>query len=167
MRANDSQPSDAEALPPLPPPSWHSPTRNIAMTLAYFALVILAAAYLTHILPVENPLVIVVSTLVIATTFSPLLIYGWRHRRRPRTIPEGAARSWVAVRALLGAIILAIPLYTLSVLGLRWAVHLVAHQVDSGAAPMVIILATLVALVGSTALFVRLYSPPPRPAGLV
>lgn len=76
MRANDSHPSAAEALPPLPPPSWHSPTRNIAVTLAYFALVILVAAYLTLVLPVENPLVIVASTLVIAAIFSPLLIVG-------------------------------------------------------------------------------------------
>ena len=157
MRANGSQASDAEALPPLLPPSWHSPTRSVAVTLAYFALVILVAASLTHITPFSNPSVIVASTLIIAAALSPILFYGRRDRRRSRALPEGAAGPWVAVGALLAAIVLAIPLYTLSVLGLRWTVHLVDHQADSGAAPMMIVLATLVALTGSTALFVRLY----------
>ena len=157
MHANGSQPSDAEALPPLLPPSWHSPTRSIGVTLAYFALVILVAAYVTHITPFSNPSVIVASTLVIVAALSPILIYGRRDRRRSRALPEGAARPWVAVGALLAAILLAIPVYTLAVLGLRWAVHLVDHQADSGTAPMVIVLATLVTLAGSTALFVRLY----------
>ena len=155
MRANDSQPSDAEALAPPLPPSWHPGALHIAATLAYCGLILVVAAYLNHILQVENPLVIVASTLAIAAAFSPPLISVWRHRRRSRAAPEGVASPWAAVGALLGATVLAIFLYVvLSISGL-WEVHLVGHP---EAAPMVIILATLVALVGSAALFTRLYS---------
>ncbi len=160
MRANDSQPADAEALPPPLPPSWHPRALHIAATLSYCALVPVVAAYLNHILPVENPLVIIASTLVIAGAFSPLLIPVRRHRRPSRTAPEGVARPWAAVGSLLGAIVLAVLLYVVLSIGGRWAVHLLGHP---EAAPTVIVLATLVALVGSAALFTRMYSAFRRP----
>lgn len=155
MRANDSQPADAEAQAPQLPPSWLPGALYIAATLAYYGLVLVVAAYLNHMLPFDSPLVIVASTLVIAAAFSPLPLSVWRHRRRSRGAPESAANPWAAVGALLGAIVVAIFLYVvLSISGLR-AVHLVGHP---EAAPMVIVLAALVALVGSAALFTRLYS---------
>ncbi len=84
---------------------------HIAATLAYYGLVLVVATYLNHLLPFENLLVIVASTLIIAAAFSPLPISVWRHRRRSRVAPEGAVNPWAAVGALLGAIVLAIFLY--------------------------------------------------------
>ena len=160
MRANDSQPSDAEALPPPLPPAWHPRALHIAATLAYCALVLVGAAYLNHILAVETPLVIIACTLVIAAAFSPLLISVWPHRRPSRAAPEGAPRPWAALVALLGAIILAILLYVVLSIGGLWAVRLVGHP---EAAPVMIVLATLVALVGSATLVTRLNSAFRRP----
>jgi hypothetical protein len=134
--------------------SWRPIVLNVLATLAYFVLVMLFERIWSSYIPFEQPLIIMLSTLVPAAALLPLLILVWR-RSTPgwREVQQRTASPLASAGALLISVVAAIPIYVISVVLLRWATNSLAH---AGSAQSSITLATLVALVCGTALFLRL-----------
>jgi hypothetical protein len=136
-------------------PSWRPMALNVMATLVYCALVIVLERILSSYSVLEQPLVIVVSTLLLAAVLSPLLILVWRYTGLWGEMQQQGARPSASAGALLGSVAAAIPTYVISVLLLQWATHALDRAGGEGSS-VAITLATLVTLGCSTAVFFRL-----------
>ena len=132
--------------------SWRPILLNVTATLAYVVLVILLQRIWNTFFPVEQQIVIAVSTLVIAAALSPLLILVWRQTRRLRRMQQSTASPLAIAGALLGAVALATPIYVISAIMLRWATDYVTRG-NSAQSSVVIVLAMLATLLCSAGLF--------------
>jgi hypothetical protein len=153
MRPLNPEPSGAASTPHGLPRSWPSAARNAVVALAYFALVVLLQRGADLVLGgvAQQPLVAMASTLVVAAALAPLLVLVRRVGRRPPARRQAETSGMAAAGALLGAVALAIPIYVVSAIVLRWGVMVVTYQAAQSS--MVIVLATLIALACGAALF--------------